>query len=301
MSESEETVGIRLDQNAELLFLGQSYWSMVWTRLRSHRLALLAFFTLIIIAVCVLVGPSISPYEYGKAELRDRLQPPSEAHWLGTDELGRDIVARLLQGGRISLFVGVFSALLSAVVGILIGLVSGYFGKVVDGVLMRLTDIMLSIPMLPLLLILSRLAGGTMWGIIAILVAFGWMSLARIVRGSVLSVREMEFVDAAYLIGTPHWRIIFVHIFPNILAPVIVYITLAMGGAILMESSLSYLGLGIQPPMPSWGNMLMNAQLYLQNAPWLALYPGFCIFVVMLSFNFVGDGLRDALDPRLKI
>lgn len=282
-------------------FEEQSYLRMVWSRLRRHRLALFAFVALLTISIATIIGPSLSPYPYDKTRLLDRLQPPSHSHWLGTDEVGRDILARILQGGRVSLFVGLSAALLSSLVGVVIGAFSGYFGKALDSVLMRFTDIMLSIPTLPLLLILARFVGGTMWGIIVILVAFGWMSLARIVRGSTLSVREMEFVDAARLVGAPHHRIIFVHILPNVLAPVIVYTTLNIGYAILTESSLSYLGLGIQPPMPSWGNMLTNAQQYLQTAPWLALFPGFAIFITLLSFNFLGDGLRDALDPRLKI
>jgi peptide/nickel transport system permease protein len=279
----------------------QSYWGMTWQRLRRHRLAMISMLVLSVLVATLIFGPNLVPHTYQKTKLRERLKPASNTHRLGTDELGRDILARLLQGGRISLFVGIFSALIGSLVGVLIGAVSGYYGGIIDAVLMRFTDIMLSVPTLPLLLILGRFVGGTMWGIIAILVAFGWMSLARIVRGSVLSVRELEFINAAYVVGAPHRRVIFIHILPNVLAPVIVYTTLNMGYAILAESSLSYLGLGIQPPMPSWGNMLLNAQPYLQDAPWLALYPGFCIFITLLSFNFLGDGLRDALDPRMKI
>jgi peptide/nickel transport system permease protein len=274
---------------------------MTWQRLRGHRLAMISLFVLSMLVAGIIIGPKILPHPYQKTQLRERLKPASNTHRLGTDELGRDILARILQGGRISLFVGIFSALLGSLVGVLIGAVSGYFGGFTDAVLMRFTDIMLSIPTLPLLLIMGRYVGGTMWGIIAILVAFGWMSLARIVRGSVLSVREMEYINAAYVVGAPHRRVLFLHILPNILAPVIIYTTLNMGYSVLAESSLSYLGLGIQPPMPSWGNMLLNAQQYLQNAPWLSLYPGFCIFITLLCFNFLGDGLRDALDPRMKI
>lgn len=254
-----------------------------------------------VIALASLLGPWLSPHSYSRVNLQQHLQPPSASHWLGTDELGRDVLTRLLQGGRVSLFVGLSAALLSALAGILIGAVSGYYGGFIDTLLMRFTDLMLSIPSLPLLLILSRLGKGTVWEIVGILVIFGWMSLARIVRGSFLSLREMQFVDSARVVGSPHWRIILRHILPNTMAPIIVYATLNLGYAILAESSLSYLGLGIQPPLPSWGNMLLNAQHYLKVAPWLAIFPGLLIFVSLLSVNFLGDGFRDALDPRLKI
>ena len=273
-------------------------WNIVWLRLRRHRLAICALCVLSVIVLLVLLGPILSPHPYDKVRLRERLQEPSVVHWLGTDELGRDALARLLHGGRVSLFVGVAAALLSSFLGIFIGAVAGYYGKLTDTLLMRWTDIMLSIPNIPLLLILSRLVGGSVWGIVAILMMFGWMSLARIVRGSILSLREIEFVDAARVVGARPWRILFLHIVPNTLAPILVYTTLNIGYAILAESSLSYLGLGIQPPVPSWGNMLLNAQQHLGEAPWLALFPGLMIFLSLLSINFLGDGLRDALDPR---
>ncbi len=276
----------------------RGHWGMVWLRLRRHRLAICALCVLSVIVLLVLIGPILSSHSYDKVRLRERLQEPSSVHWLGTDELGRDALARLLHGGRVSLLVGVSAALLSSVLGILIGAVAGYYGKLTDTLLMRWTDIMLSIPSIPLLLILSRFVGGSVWGIVTILMIFGWMSLARIVRGSILSLREIEFVDAARVVGAPPWRILFLHIVPNTLAPILVYTTLNIGYAILAESSLSYLGLGIQPPVPSWGNMLLNAQQHLGVAPWLALFPGLMIFLSLLSINFLGDGLRDALDPR---
>ena len=276
----------------------RGHWGMVWLRLRRHRLVICALCVLSVIVLLVLIGPILSSHSYDKVRLRERLQEPSSVHWLGTDELGRDALARLLHGGRVSLLVGVSAALLSSVLGILIGAVAGYYGKLTDTLLMRWTDIMLSIPSIPLLLILSRFVGGSVWGIVTILMIFGWMSLARIVRGSILSLREIEFVDAARVVGAPPWRILFLHIVPNTLAPILVYTTLNIGYAILAESSLSYLGLGIQPPVPSWGNMLLNAQQHLGVAPWLALFPGLMIFLSLLSINFLGDGLRDALDPR---
>lgn len=273
----------------------------VWKRLRRHRLAMASLVLLGGIALASLLGPILSPHPYSRVRLQEHLKPPSLSHWLGTDELGRDVLTRLLQGGRVSLFVGLCTALFSSLLGICVGSVSGYFGGITDTLLMRFADIMLSIPSLPLLLILARLGGGAVWDIVAILVIFGWMSLARIIRGVVLSLREMQFVDSARVVGASHLRIILRHIIPNTMAPIIVYATLNLGYAILAESSLSYLGLGIQPPLPSWGNMLLNAQHYLKSAPWLAIFPGFLIFVSLLSVNFLGDGLRDALDPRLKM
>jgi peptide/nickel transport system permease protein len=270
----------------------------VWRRLRRHRAAACALWVLTAIVLLVLVGPALSPYSYDKVRLQERLRAPCAAHWLGSDELGRDVLTRLLHGGRVSLLVGVAASLLSSLLGSLVGAVAGYYGRLTDTLLMRWTDIMLAIPSLPLLLILSRCAGGTVWGIVVILMAFGWMSLARVVRGSVLSLREIEFVDAARVVGARPARILLVHIVPNALAPILVYTTLNVGYAILAESSLSYLGLGIRPPVPSWGNMLLNAQQHLGDAPWLALFPGLMIFSSLLAINFLGDGLRDALDPH---
>jgi len=270
----------------------------VWRQLRRHRAAVCALWVLSAIALLVLLGPALSPYSYDKVRLQERLHAPCAAHWLGTDELGRDVLTRLLHGGRVSLLVGVAAALLSSLIGSLVGAVAGYYGRLTDTLLMRWTDIMLAIPSLPLLLILSRFAGGTVGGIVVILMAFGWMSLARVVRGSVLSLREIEFVDAARVVGARPARIIMVHIVPNALAPILVYTTLNVGYAILAESSLSYLGLGIRPPVPSWGNMLLHAQQHLGDAPWLALFPGLMIFSSLLAINFLGDGLRDALDPH---
>ena len=204
-------------------------------------------------------------------------------------------------GGRVSLFVGFSVSLVSLLIGVLIGSTSGYFGGHLDSVLMRFTDIMLSIPSLPLLLILSRYGGGSALSIILILSAFSWMGLARIVRGTILSIKQRDFVEAARMTGARNGRIVFRHILPSTLAPVIVNATLTLGFAIIAESSLSYLGLGVQPPTPTWGQMLIGAQQFMETAPWLALIPGMFLFVTLLCINFLGDGLRDALDPKMTL
>lgn len=224
----------------------------------------------------------------------------SEVHYLGTDELGRDIFTRLVAGGRVSLSLGVIVSLLGISIGSFVGAISGYFGGVVDNLIMRFVDFMLSMPSLPLLMIFSYILGSGFSTMVIVLVALGWIGICRVVRGQTLSLKEADYVLAARALGAKTPKIIFQHILPNTMAPIIVAATLAVGNAILAESQLSYLGLGINPPTPSWGNMLMQARTYLDRAPWLAFWPGFCIFMTLLAINFIGDGLRDALDPKLK-
>ena len=300
MSEHTESIN-QLASEGILSTPERTYLQDVALRLRRHRLSLISVTYFASLLVWTLIGPTLSPYLYSKVNIRDRLQPPSASHVFGTDELGRDVVVRTMMGGRVSLVIGISAAVLSTVAGISVGVISGYFGGPVDMFLMRITDIMLSIPSLPLLLILSRVAGGSLVSIVLIVTIFSWMGLARIVRGTVLSLKERDYVDAARLVGVKTSRILVRHLLPNTMAPVIVSGTLSLGYAILTESSLSYLGLGVQPPTPSWGNILMNAQQYMDKAPWLSLIPGLFIFFTLLSVNFLGDGLRDALDPRLKV
>lgn len=281
---------------------GQSYWQVAWRRFRKHRLALVGGALALGLTLMALLAPWIAPYAADRMALGARWAPPGAAHWLGTDELGRDVLTRIMYAGRVSLLVGYLVAVNVAVIGMLVGAVSGFYGGVVDGALMRLVDVLLSVPTLPLYLILSAIIpGGGVSRIILIFTAFGWTGVARLVRAQVLALRRLEFVDAARALGVSEARIIIRHLLPNAMAPVIVAATLAVGGAILGESALSFLGLGITPPTPSWGNMLQRAQEYIWNAPHLAVFPGLFIFVTVLSFNFLGDGLRDALDPRLKL
>ncbi len=288
---SEETLTGRIE----------TYWSIVGKRLRKHKLAMLSLVVLILVIAICIVGPFISPYKFSElGSIEEVLQPPSLRHWLGTDELGRDVLTRLFYGGRVSLLVGFSSVFSALIVGIIIGAYAGYYGGVLDTILMRFTDIMFSIPVLPLLIVLaSVIPGAGVWKIVLVIAIFGWMTDARIVRGMFLSLRENEYVEAAKAVGVSNSRIIWRHILPNSLAPIIVSATLGVGGNIIYEAALSYLGFGVMPPTPSWGNMLQNAQYAMAIAPWLVWSPGLAMFITVLAFNYLGDGLRDAMDPRL--
>jgi len=282
--------------------VGQSYWQVAWRRFRQHRLAMVGGAIAAALSATALLAPWLAPYAFDQLSLGTRWAPPGGGHWFGTDELGRDVLTRIMYAGRISLTVGYVVAVNVAIIGMVVGAVSGFYGGVVDAALMRLVDVLLSIPTLPLYLILAALIpGGGVSRIVLIFTAFGWTGVARLVRGQVLSLRTLDFVQAARAMGASEARLIVRHLLPNALAPVIVAATLAVGGAILGESALSFLGLGIAPPTPSWGNMLQRAQEYVWNAPYLAVFPGLFIFITVLSFNFLGDGLRDALDPRLRV
>ncbi len=280
--------------------VGQGYWQIAWRRLRRHRLAMTGAAVVFVLVVAALLSPWIAPYPPTHIDLGNRMSPPSWRHPLGTDELGHDVLTRLLYAGRVSLTVGFSAAVASALLGTAVGLVSGFYGGWLDNLLMRFVDIMLSVPDLPILIILARYFGGSLVGIVVVITAFGWMGTARLVRGEVLKLKRTDFVEAARALGASNARIMWRHLVPNALAPVIVAATLAVGGAILTEAALSYLGFGIQPPTPSWGNMLQNAQDFIWRTPLLAFWPGLMIFLTVLCFNFFGDGLRDALDPRLR-
>ena len=306
----------------------ESQLHVIWRRFRRHKMAVLG---LVIILSLILMGAFssyLTPYERDEPTADINLSP-SGLHWLGTDELGRDMFTRIAFAARISLTVGFAVTFLTTLIGMTIGSVSGYFGGWVDNLAMRLVDFMLTIPSLPLLLVMSKIlsSGGFIiqfpdsvlrffgWimavsdtksiqqvlYIILILALLGWTSEARLIRGVILSLREQTFTEASRALGVSHTRIITRHMIPNALAPLIVASTLNVGGVIVVEAALSFLGFGIQPPIPTWGNLLQNAQNDLWLYPWKALYPGLFIFLTSLSFNFLGDGLRDALDPRLKI
>jgi peptide/nickel transport system permease protein len=279
---------------------GEGYWPTAWRRLKHHRVAMAGGAVILVFTAAALAGPLASPYSFDQIDLRHRQALPTLSHPLGTDELGHDVLTRLLYAGRISLSVGVSAALAASFFGTVVGGVAGYYGRWVDNALMRVTDIMFSVPDLPILIILSRYLGGSVAGIIFVISIFAWMGVARLVRGELLKMRRQDFAEAARAIGAHDARILTRHLIPNALAPVIVSATLTVGGAILSEAALSFLGIGIQPPTPSWGNMLQNAQDFVWTAPWLAIWPGVMIFLTVLCFNFLGDGLRDALDPRLK-
>ncbi len=284
-------------------------------RFLQHRLALASLVLLVLLALLALAAPLVEAMlgvDANMANLFNRFAPPSAAHPLGTDELGRDLFVRLLYGGRVSLAVGLSAALFAAVIGTAVGLLAGYFGGRLDAFLMRFTDGVIALPLLPLLIVLAAIdlekigipaelaqsEDVSLYRIIVIVALFGWTTVARLVRAETLVIRAREFVTAARSMGAGPWRIMSTHILPNAVSPIIVATTLSMGNIILFESVLSFLGLGIQPPVPSWGNMLTNAQELIWNAPMLAVWPGLAIFVTVIAFNFLGDGLQDALDPR---
>ena len=292
----------RRERVGEQAATAETYSRLVWRRFRRHRLAVIGGSAAAFLSLVAVLAPWLAPYRPEQISLADRWGVPSRTHPFGTDELGRDVFSRAMHAGRISLSVGYLSALGVAVVGTVAGVAAGYYGGLTDSVLMRVVDILLAVPTIPLYLIMAALLpGGGVARIIFIFVLFGWTGVSRLVRSQVLSLRQQDFVEAARALGASELRIMLRHLVPNAMAPIIVATTLAVGGFILGESALSYLGLGIQPPTPSWGNMLQRAQEYVLNASWLAIFPGVLIFITVLSFNFLGDGLRDALDPRLNI
>ncbi|WP_186387674.1 ABC transporter permease [Stappia sp. TSB10P1A] len=276
------------------------WWqSRVMRRFMEHRLALLGLSMITLLTLACIVGPSLLPYDSLSIDLRARFAPPlSGGHYLGTDPLGRDVAARLLMAGRISLLVGFTAMLLSIVVGTVVGVIAGYQGGWINAVLMRTVDGFLSYPSIFLLLALAAALKPSPVMITVIIAVTSWMEVARIVEAEVRSLKEREFVLAGRMLGLGRAHIMFREILPNAMGPIIVAATLTVARAILLEAYVSFLGFGIQPPLPSWGNMLNGAQQYLGSAPWLAIIPGAAITIAVTSFNFIGDGLRDALDVR---
>ncbi len=278
-----------------------SQWALVARRFRRHKAAILAIIILFILAILCFLAPVIAPYKFGAIDLRSIRQAPNPKHFFGTDDLGRDLFTRVLFGGRISLSIGIFTALVGTVFGSILGAVAGFYSGRIDNVLMRFTDIAYSIPTLPLIIILSSFSRSSIPVLILIIGLLSWMPTARVVRASVLSLRERDFISATRSLGASDMRIIFRHVLPNVLGPIVVGATLGVGGAIIVESSLSFLGLGVQPPTPSWGNMLQDSQTNMASKPWLTIFPGLAILLTVLCINFIGDGLQDALDPTLKM
>ena len=273
-------------------------WRLAWRRFRRHRLAIVGMVVIAVLASASMLADVISPYNPTKTNLLEMLDGPSMAHPMGTDELGRDLMARILHGGRVSLAVGVLAVALAVTIGSTVGAIAGYRGGWVDNLLMRLVDFMIALPSIFVLILLATIYGTSPVTLVFVIGGLRWMGTARQVRGAFLALREREFVEAARCLGATPSRIVLKHLLPNAVGPIIVAATLGISGAILTESSLSYLGLGIQPPVASWGNMLRNAQDQMTRAPWTAVFPGLMIFLTVLAVNYVGDGLRDALDPR---
>ncbi len=291
-------VGVPLKQETML--------SLTWRYFRKHRLALGGMFVLGVLILGAVSIPIVTRYDAGATHILDKYLPPSLDHPMGTDGLGRDMLVRSMDGGRISLLIGLLAMFLSITVGTLVGALAGFYGGLVDNLLMRLADLMLTLPTLFVAILLTQLlragvipflsAGIT--PIILVIAFTSWMPVARLVRASFLALKEKEFVDAARAAGARNVRIMVTHILPNAMSPIIVAATLRVGAAIITESGLSYLGFGVQPPVPTWGNMLQHAQSEMDYAPWTSIFPGLLIFITVIAVNYIGDGLRDALDPH---
>ena len=275
------------------------FYQVFWARFRTNRFAITGGVVVIFLFLLSFLAPYITPYGPNDLDLFHVLMPPSSGHWFGTDDLGRDVLTRMIYGASISLEVGFVAAGIAVIIGTIVGLVAGYYSGWVDNILMRFVDIMLCFPTFFLILAVIAFLGQSIWYIMIIIGLTGWMGVARLVRAEVLSIREREYVMAVRALGARDSRIIFRHILPNALSPVLVSATLGVAGAILTESALSFLGIGVPPPTPSWGNILTSGKEYIEFAWWLTLYPGLAITVTVLAYYLLGEGIRDALDPRL--
>ena len=270
----------------------------IWRQLQRNRMALAGVAIVVVMFLLALLAP-LYDHDPGAIDIAQRLMPPGWGHLLGTDDLGRDVFARILYGARISLLVGFVAVGIATLIGIFVGAIAGFYGRWVDALLMRFVDIMLCFPTFFLILAVIAFLEPSIWNIMIIIGLTGWMGVARLVRAEFLSLRGRDFVIAAQSIGASDLRLIFRHILPNALSPVIVSATLGVAGAILTESALSFLGIGVQPPTPSWGNMLITGKQTLGSAWWLSVFPGMAILLTVLGYNLLGEGLRDALDPRM--
>ena len=278
----------------------QSPTAQAWWRFRRHPLAVAGLILFGIVLLASVGAPLISRYDYGDLNLPEKFQSPSMAHFLGTDRVGRDIWSRTLYGGRVSLAVGFAAASISTVIGVILGSVSGYYRGKVDQVIMRFTDVVMTFPRVVIILTAAIYLGQSIASVIFLIGVFSWPGITRLVRGQVLSLREQQFVLASRSLGAGNRRIIVTHVLPNVIAPLLASVTFAVNGAILLEAGLSFLGVGIPLPTPSWGNMLETARSLdvLQDGPWIWVPPAVMILLTVLSINFIGDGLRDAIDPR---
>ncbi|MDP5273348.1 ABC transporter permease [Chengkuizengella axinellae] len=277
-----------------------NYWEDVWIRLKSNKIAITAIVVLSVLILMAIFAPIFSSYEYQGQVLEDKNQPPSLEHWFGTDELGRDMFVRTWYGARISLFIGVVAALIDLTIGVIYGSIAGYFGRKVDEVMMRICDVLYGIPYLLVVIMLMVVLPQGLGTMILALTVTGWITMARIVRGQILQLKEQEFVLSARSLGSSTKRLLFRHLIPNAMGPIIVTLTLTIPLAIFTEAFLSFLGLGVQAPIASWGTMAENGIQALRYFPWRIFFPAFFISLTILAFNILGDGLRDALDPRLR-
>jgi len=278
---------------------GASLWQDAFRRLRRNRLALFGAAILTFAILLAAITPLIAPYAYDAQDLELSAAPPSSAHWLGTDYLGRDLLTRILYGGRISLMVGFAATFVSLTIGVFYGATAGFIGGRTDATMMRIVDILYALPFTIFVIILMVFFGRNIILLFMAIGAIEWLTMARIVRGQVLTLREKEFIEAAVAMGLPRFRILTRHIIPNALGPIIVYATLTIPNVMLLEAFLSFLGLGVQPPMSSWGLLIRDGAQQMEEFPWLLIFPSIVLSLTLFSLNFLGDGLRDALDPRV--
>lgn len=277
---------------------GTSLWADAWVRLRRNHLAIAGLGVLVFFALIALLTPWIAPYGYQEQNLALGATPPSWAHWFGTDIFGRDLLTRVMYGGRVSLMVGFIATAVALLIGVLWGTVAGFLGGKVDAVMMRIVDILYALPFMIFIILLMVVFGRNLILLFLAIGAVEWLTMARIVRSQVQNLRKQEFIEAAYSIGLSRWQIIRRHLIPNSLGPVIVYTTLTIPSVMLLEAFLSFLGLGIQPPQSSWGLLINNGVETMEEYPWLLIFPGLALSITLFSLNFLGDGLRDALDPK---
>jgi oligopeptide transport system permease protein len=294
-----EPVNVNTDGNT-IARKSTTYWQDVWRRLKKHKLAMVGLVIIIILSVLAIFGPMLSPYSYSDQDLANANQPPSAEHWFGTDNLGRDLFTRVLYGARISLAIGLVTSIISFVIGVTYGAISGFFGGKIDALMMRFVDILYGLPFLLYVILLIVIMEPGLGPIFIALGIVFWLNMARIVRGEILSLKEREFVLAAKTIGANSRRIIMRHLVPNAMGPIIITMTLVIPEAIFSEAFLSYIGLGVSAPIASWGVLASDGYAAIRAYPWQLFFPAVFISVTILAFNFLGDGLRDALDPRMR-
>ncbi len=283
----------------EVVETGTSLWVDAWRRLKRNRLALFGVCMLVLILLFSVVGPWFVPYSYADQDTALGATPPSAAHWLGTDPLGRDLLVRTMHGGRVSLLVGVCATAVSLLIGVLYGATAGFTGGRIDNAMMRVVDVLYALPFTIFVIILMVFFGRNFILLFVAIGAVEWLTMARIVRSQVMSLREKEFIEATTVMGIPRYQVLLRHLIPNALGPIIVYATLTVPQVMLLEAFLSFLGLGVQPPMSSWGILIKEGVETMEEFPWLLLFPSIALSLTLFSLNFLGDGLRDALDPRV--
>jgi len=293
---SSETATI--SSTTEAMPKGVSLWQDAWVRLRKNKLAMLGLIVLLFVMIVCILAPWILPYGYEEQNLRLGAVAPNASHWLGTDTFGRDMLTRIIYGGRVSLTVGFIATAVALLVGVTYGAIAGYFGGRVDAIMMRLVDIFYALPFMIFIILLMVVFGRNLFLLFLAIGAVEWLTMARIVRGQVQNLRQQEYIEAAISLGLGPLAIIFRHVIPNVLGPVVVYTTLTIPQVMLLEAFLSFLGLGIQPPMSSWGLLISYGVESMEEYPWLLILPGLALSITLFALNFLGDGLRDALDPK---